>query len=161
MKHTVELEGRSMIALQKTLANRESYKPLLLMADEDEAMLNRYIQQGDLYEVRIAEDIIGVALFIPVDEQTIELKNIALRQTYRGQGIAKEMIFQAETLFKRDGYIRMTVGTANSSINNIALYQKMGFRLYEVKRDFFYTYKKTIVEHGIQAHDLWMFEKAL
>lgn len=150
-----------MMIFEKTLANRQSYKPLLLLADEDEAILNSYIEQGDLYEVRMNEDIVGVALFIPVDEATIELKNIALRPTYRGQGIAKEMILQAETIFKAQGYTRMIVGTANSSINNVALYQKLGFRMYDIQRDFFSVYKKVIVEQGVQAVDLWMFEKLL
>ncbi|MBS7345200.1 MAG: GNAT family N-acetyltransferase [Caryophanon sp.] len=150
-----------MMIFEKTLANRQSYKPLLLLADEDDAILNSYIEQGDLYEVRMNEDIVGVALFIPIDEQTIELKNIALRPTYRGQGIAKEMIRQSELTFKAQGYTRMIIGTANSSINNIALYQKLGFRMYDIQRDFFNAYKKVIVEQGIQAVDLWMFEKLL
>ena len=147
--------------LEKTLANRESYKPLLLMADEDEQILNRYIGEGDLYEMRVNDDIIGVALFIPVDEETIELRNIALRPSYRGQGVAKEMIMQAETIFAAQQYTRIIVGTANCNLNNVALYQKLGFRMYDIKRDFFAQHKKPQYEQGMQAIDFWMFEKIL
>lgn len=157
----VKWRERYMMVFEKTLANRQSYKPLLLMGDEDETTLNSYINEGDLYEVRMNEDIIGVALFIPINDETIEVKNIALRPTYRGRGIAKEMFLQSETTFKAQGYKRMIIGTANSSINNVALYQKLGFRMYDIERDFFSTYKKAIVEQGIQAMDLWMFEKLL
>lgn len=55
----------------------------------------------------------------------------------------------------------MIVGTANSSIGNLAFYQKVGFRITEVKKDFFSKYPEPIFENGIQALDMIMFEKNL
>ena len=55
----------------------------------------------------------------------------------------------------------MIVGTANSSIDNIAFYQKLGFRMAEIKRDFFKAYPTPIFENGIRALDMIVFEKEL
>ena len=55
----------------------------------------------------------------------------------------------------------MIVGTANSSIDNIAFYQKLGFRMAEIKRDFFKAYPTPIFENGIIALDMIVFEKEL
>lgn len=55
----------------------------------------------------------------------------------------------------------MKVGTANSSISNIAFYQKAGYRLDSIQHDFFSNYKEPIFENGIQAIDLLYFSKEL
>lgn len=144
-----------------TTPNRQAYKPLLLMADDSEAMVNTYISEGQLYEARIGDDIIGVLLCVEVAPNVVELKNIALRPTYRGKGIGKEMVATALEMYAQKGYKKMIIGTANCSIDNIALYQKMGFRLYDVKKDFFASYPKPITEFGIRGVDMWMFERAL
>lgn len=150
-----------MILEQVKTINRQVYKPLLLLADESEDMVQTYIDAGELYEIRMQDDIIGVALYIEEAPHVIELKNIAIRPTYRGQGIGKQVITDSFRIMKDKGYAKMIVGTANCSIDNIALYQKLGFRLYDVKRDFFKQYRKHIIEFGILAIDMWMFEKQL
>jgi hypothetical protein len=55
----------------------------------------------------------------------------------------------------------MIVGTTNSSIDNIAFYQKLGFRMAEIKRDFFKAYLTPIFENGIRALDKIVFKKEL
>lgn len=55
----------------------------------------------------------------------------------------------------------MLVGTANSSIGNLAFYQKCGFRLCGIRRDFFLSYPQPIWENGIRALDMVMFERDL
>jgi GNAT superfamily N-acetyltransferase len=60
------------------------------------------------------------------------------------------------------GYKKMTVGTGNSSVGNLYFYQKAGFRLVSLVRDFFVLhYDEPIFEHGLQCRDLLILEMSL
>ena len=56
---------------------------------------------------------------------------------------------------------RLTVGTANSSLDAIRFYQKAGFRMSGVNRGSFDAYPEPIWEDGLRARDMIMFELAL
>ncbi|WP_248736981.1 GNAT family N-acetyltransferase [Neobacillus rhizosphaerae] len=79
----------------------------------------------------------------------------------RGNGLGKLVVKEAFHLYKNKGLDKMIVGTANSSIDNLAFYQKLGFRMVEIKKDFFKNYPEPIFENGIRALDMVMFEKDL
>ncbi len=52
------------------------------------------------------------------------------------------------------GYKTLEVCTGNSSIGQLALYQKCGFRMSGIERDFFIKhYHEPIFENGIQCRD--------
>lgn len=53
---------------------RIQYLDLLLVGDEDPAMLSRYLSTGTLFAALDDQVPVGVAMVIPVDEQTVELK---------------------------------------------------------------------------------------
>jgi hypothetical protein len=56
---------------------------------------------------------------------------------------------------KRNGYKTIEVGTGNSSIGQLALYQKCGFRITGIDRDFFIRhYEEDIFENDIQCRDM-------
>ncbi|MFD2132129.1 GNAT family N-acetyltransferase [Pseudogracilibacillus auburnensis] len=139
--------------------NRSAYLNLLLLADESEEIINEYIHEGEMFAIEYENKIVGVALFTFPIELVVELKNIAIDPNYRGKGIGKLILSDACTIYQNRGYSKMIVGTANSSIENIAFYQKAGFRMSEIKKDFFKKYPKPIYENGIQALDMIMFEK--
>ncbi|WP_075980670.1 GNAT family N-acetyltransferase [Bacillus massilinigeriensis] len=152
---------RERVELKKiSLGERDQLIPYLLLADESEEMVKEYLDEGDLYAVYIEDQIAGVALFIEDSSSIVELKNIALTPNWRGRGIGREIIQSLFNLY-RGKYRKMIVGTANSSIDNIAFYQKCGFRITSIRKDFFRQYPEPIFEDGIQALDMIMFEKEL
>jgi len=55
----------------------------------------------------------------------------------------------------------LTVGTSDCSLGTIAFYRKVGFRFAGVRAGYFDTYPIAVVENGIRARDMVMFEKAL
>ncbi|SEO57419.1 Acetyltransferase (GNAT) domain-containing protein [Amphibacillus marinus] len=124
-------------------------------------MVASYINKGDLFVITKADEEVGAILFVKHNHHTIELKNIIINQTNRGRGYGKAVINELTPFYQQQGYRCMAVGTANSSIDNIAFYQKAGFRLTTIKRDFFQQYAQPIYEHGIRARDLLWFEKLL
>ncbi len=155
--------GDMSVRLQRVeSANRLGFLPYLLMADESERVVKEYIEAGEMYSIMDGAGLVaGVALFVEESEGVIELKNIALDPEFRGLGLGKQVVVQAFDIFREKGYRKMIVGTANSSIANLAFYQKVGFRMAEIKKDFFLDYPEPIFEDGIQAVDMVMFERVL
>ncbi|MEI5907417.1 GNAT family N-acetyltransferase [Bacillus spongiae] len=140
---------------------REKYLPLLLLADESKEMVREYIGEGDMYTINSERGIVGIIQVTFLSSKVVELKNMALLEGYRGKGIGRKAIENIEKLYKGKGYDELIVGTANSSIDNIAFYQKAGFRMSEIRKDFFLSYPEPIVENGIQAFDMIVFRKRL
>lgn len=141
------------------LNDREKYLDYLLLADEDEQIVKQYINEGDMYSISMDGQLVGIILFVYYQQRVVELKNLALASEWRGRGIGKAVLQKAFDIYKE--MEKMIVGTANSSIENIAFYQKAGFRMTEIRRDFFEKYEKPIFENGIQALDMVMFERKL
>lgn len=83
-------------------------------------------------------------------------------ESKHGKGIGKKLLANAFKYAKDEGYKEIEVGTGNSSIGQIALYQKMGFRMYEIDIGFFdRNYNEKISENGILCRDMIRFTKVL
>ncbi|WP_431802709.1 GNAT family N-acetyltransferase [Halobacillus andaensis] len=141
--------------------NRHQYLPLLLLADESETLIAEYINKGEMYTICEQDHSIGVCLFIFPAEGIVELKNIAIVPDRRGTGIGKQVLTESCTMFQKRGFREIIVGTANSSLENIAFYQKCGFRMNSIRRDFFCDYPTPLYENGIRALDMIVFSKEL
>jgi GNAT superfamily N-acetyltransferase len=140
--------------------DRQRLLPLLLLADESEAIVGSYISQGTLFAIRDGDGDIGVLLLIREGDD-VEVKNLAVAEGSRGQGVGTLAIEFAAKWAREAGADTLTVGTANSSLDAIRFYQKAGFRMTSVKRGFFDAYPAPIWEDGIQARDMLVFEMAL
>ncbi|ALC80245.1 MULTISPECIES: GNAT family N-acetyltransferase [Bacillus] len=148
------------VHLEEIIMNdREKYLDYLLLADEDEQIVKQYINEGDMYSISMDGQLVGIILFVYHQQRVVELKNLALVPEWRGRGIGKAVLQKTFDIYK--GMEKIIVGTANSSIENIAFYQKAGFRMTEIRRGFFEKYAKPIFENGIQALDMVMFERNL
>jgi hypothetical protein len=55
----------------------------------------------------------------------------------------------------------LTVGTSDCSLGTIAFYRKAGFRFAGVRQGYFDTYPVPVVENGIRARDMVMFQMPL
>lgn len=149
---------------------REAFVPLLLLADESEAQVRSYYQRGDLY-VLWAEEAgesrvpLGVVLALPsTDGETTELKAVAVAAEWHGQGIGQRMLSLVLDRLRAQGVRRVIVGTGNSGIGQLAFYQKAGFRLSQIERDFFTPargYPADAEENGIPLRDMVWMDQAL
>lgn len=149
------------MSIEEVTGPREAYLDLLKLADEGEAAVRNYLHDGRLFVARSGDEVLGAALYAPVDGDTVELKNIALYEEARGKGTGRALIEDGIARHTEMGFTRMIVGTANSSIGNLAFYQKCGFRMYGIRKGFFLTYPEPIWENGIRAFDMVMFEREL
>lgn len=133
----------------------EAHMKLLLTADPSEENVKKYLNNGRILGGYIDNDLVGIYILIKVSQDTFEIANIAVEELHQGKGYAKEMIRDAISNSKVWGANKLMIGTGNSSINQLALYQKCGFRIIGVERDFFIkNYDEPIFENGIPCVDM-------
>ncbi|WP_425448314.1 GNAT family N-acetyltransferase [Dethiothermospora halolimnae] len=127
---------------------------LLLSADPSEEAIRDYIKRGFIYICEINE-IIGVYVLINTRPNTMELVNISVKENFQGKGIGKQLVLHAINTAIDKGIKTLEIGTGNSSLDQLALYQKCGFRIVGVDKDFFIRhYAKEIIENGIKCRDM-------
>lgn len=142
----------------------EKYYPynLLLLADETVVAINKYLPYSDVYIAKQQGKIVGVISLLPVDKQTIEIKNIAISPAYQGKGLGSWILKKAEEIARKGGYITIIVGTADCGTKQIQFYEKHGYSKYAIKENFFLeNYAQTIYENGIILTDMIMLKKEL
>jgi ribosomal protein S18 acetylase RimI-like enzyme len=128
---------------------------LLLQADPSEENVKEYTERGKCYMAELHQEIVGVYVLLPTRPGTIELVNVAVAEKVQGRGIGKKLVNDAVSRAKSKNYKTIEVGTGNSGIGQLALYQKCGFRITGVDMDFFIKhYDEEIVENGIQCRDM-------
>ncbi|MBT32463.1 MAG: GNAT family N-acetyltransferase [Thalassobius sp.] len=128
---------------------------LLLLADPDKKMIENYLSDSLVFVAEIDTQQIGVFVLYKIDDEKIEIKNIAVKTEYQKQGFGTTMLNYAFTYSKDEGFEMMIISTANSSIQQLKLYQRFGFEITEIKKNFFIdNYSEPIYENGTQAKDL-------
>lgn len=135
----------------------DEYPPmeLLLSADPSRSKIEEYLKRGNCYLALDNEVVAAVYVLLPTRPGTVELVNVAVVQEQQGKGIGKQMVLHAIETAREQGYRTMEVGTGNSSVGQLALYQKCGFRMAGVDFDFFTRhYAEEIYENGILCRDM-------
>ena len=148
-KGEIELEIRKL--------NKDEQPPmeLLLLADPSQKLVESYMSKGECFIALLNNSIIGVYVLLPTRPETIELVNIAVDENWQGKGVGKQLVNHAIEYARISGYNSVEVGTGNSGVGQLALYQKCGFRITSVDRDFFIRhYEKKMYENGIQIIDM-------
>lgn len=126
----------------------------MLLADPDDAAIDRYLTKSAVVLALLGEQLIGVYVLCPHNIVSAEIKNIAINEAYQGQGYGKQLLAHAIQAAESLGYQELLIGTANTSFGQLALYQKMGFRLFEIQHNYFsFHYPEPIIENGLQARD--------
>lgn len=139
--------------------NKKQFISLLLLADEQENMVERYLEKGTMY---VLEDDEVKAECVVTDEGKgiLEIKNIAVVPEYQGKGYGKMLL--DFLVRKYTGlYSVLQVGTGDSPLT-IPFYEKCGFvRSHIVPRFFTDNYDHPIYEGGIQLVDMIYLQKHL
>jgi ribosomal protein S18 acetylase RimI-like enzyme len=127
---------------------------LLLEADPSRSRVEGYVSDALTRIAKVDEETVAVYALVRNTSTCFELMNIAVRDDYRGCGLGRRMMGHALGLAESKGARIVEVGSANSSLDNLAFYQRNGFRIVGVDPDFFTQhYAEPIYENGIQARD--------
>ncbi|WP_028596475.1 GNAT family N-acetyltransferase [Paenibacillus assamensis] len=141
--------------IRKLHAHEPAPMDLLLLADPSESIVTEYVQRGQCHVVEIEGSIVAVYVLLPTRPETVELVNVAVHEDLHGQGIGKQVVNHAIVQARQQGYKTIEIGTGNSSVGQLALYQKCGFRIVGVDIDFFVrNYPEEIIENGILCRDM-------
>ena len=145
--------------IEKIINNKKQYLDLLLLADEQENMIDRYLTNGDMFAL-YDDDLKTVCVVTAIDGETCELKNIATHKKYQGIGYAKVMIKFVFDFYKND-YKTMLVGTGETP-TILSFYESCGFEKSHFIKNFFTdNYDQPIFEEGIQLIDMVYLKKKL
>lgn len=145
--------------ITKVTSNKKQYLPLLLLADEEEAMIDRYLNRGDMY---VLKDGTVKAECVVTDEGggILEIKNIAVQPLFQRRGYAKTLINFIEAKYKERFKI-LQVGTGDSPAT-VPFYQKLGFvRSHIIKNFFTDNYSRPIYDGGVLLTDMVYLRKRL
>ena len=139
--------------------NKKQYLHLLLLADEQEDMMDRYLERGRMY---VLEDG-GVRSECVVTEEgggVLEIKNLATVPEFQRKGYAKALIdFLVGEYTGR--YSVLQVGTGDSPMT-VPFYEKCGFvRSHVLPRFFTDHYDHPIYEGGVQLIDMIYLRRQL
>ena len=136
----------------------ETLIPLLLLAEPSESALRWSLGHlsDTAYRAEYAGQVIGVVT-VRWGTEPCEILELAIAEGHQGKGFGKQIIEWLIAEARRRGKERLLVGTGNASIGNIVFYQRCGFRMDHVRRDYFWYYDEPIFEHGIQVRDMLTF----
>ncbi|UOW69154.1 GNAT family N-acetyltransferase [Paraclostridium bifermentans] len=145
----------SNINIKRVVEYIEIPYELLYLADPSKESINDYISRGDLYVAYIENEVVGAYVILKTRSLTTEIMNISVKEAYQQKGIGKVLIEHAISTSKNLNIKTLEVGTGNSSIYQLAFYQKCGFRIVGVDKDFFKKhYDEKIIENGIECVDM-------
>ena len=133
-------------------ADKKQYLPLLLLADEQEDMIDRYLERGTMYVLEEA-GVKGECVVTDEGSGVLELKSIATDPACHGMGYGRALIEFIAARYK-DAYSVLLVGTGDSPLT-VPFYEKCGFvRSHWVKNFFKDHYDHPIYECGVQLVDM-------
>ena len=128
---------------------------LLKLADPSQKIVEAYVKHGTVYIGEMSGEIIGVYVLKETSKATVEIMNIAVKESCQRRGLGKLLLTHAIGEATKKGYAEVEVGTGNSSIFQLLLYQQCGFRIVGVDFDFFIrNYDEPIYENGLHCRDM-------
>ncbi|WP_336703870.1 GNAT family N-acetyltransferase [Chryseobacterium indologenes] len=128
---------------------------LLLLADETREAINQYIFNSEIYLLHDGIENIAVMALYKKTHTELEIKNIAVIESYRNKGIGTILIDKAKEIAKEKHYKTLTVGTSDTGFQQIIFYEKNGFIKSGILKDFFIeNYPAPIYENGLQMRDM-------
>lgn len=136
----------------REVENKREYLPLLLLADEQENMIDLYLDRGTMFVLE--EDGIIKGECVVTDEETgvLEIQNLAVTQEYQGKGYGKQLIEYVVNHYK-DRYEVLQVGTGDSPLT-VPFYEHCGFVQHHIIKNYIVDhYNQPIYEGGKQLID--------
>lgn len=138
--------------------DRKRFLDLLLLADEQESMIDRYLEGGEMFVLYEGDVLIAACIVTDEGDGVYEIKNMAVYPQYQRRGYGKRLIGFLFEYYKVSCRM-MLVGTGDSSLT-IPFYKDCGFVCsHRVPGFFTYHYDHPIFEDGKQLIDMVYLKK--
>lgn len=131
-------------------------------ADEDVSRIRELVSDRAHHAyLAVLGDVTIGAVLMRWETDASEILYIAIDAAQRGQGYGKAVMAAVIGEARQRGIRSVVVGTSNASLSQIAFYQKCGFRLDSVRRDYFDYLSSPAYENGIQIRDMLVLRYAV
>lgn len=133
-------------------SDKKRFLDLLLLADEQESMIDRYIERGDLFVMEEKGEAKAVAVVTREGQGVYELKNLAVAPACQRKGYGRMMVEHVWHYYT--DCRTLLVGTGDSPLT-LPFYHSCGFTYSHTLPDFFTRhYDHPIIEGGMQLKDM-------
>lgn len=140
-------------------ARKKDYLDLLLLGDEQENMVERYLDAGTMF-VLDDDGVKCVCVVTDAGDGVLEIKNIATVPAYQRRGYARAMIEFIVDRYRGE-YAILQVGTGDSPAT-VPFYERCGFTRSHVVAEFFLqNYDHPIYEAGVRLVDMVYLRRSL
>ena len=152
------------MTIREIVSDKWAYRALLLLADEQEDMIERYLERGRMFVLEDGGAPAGDALAecVVTDEGggILEIKNLAVAPEAQRHGYGRALIDAVAARF-RGAYTVLQVGTGDSP-RTVPFYERCGFvRHHTIPGFFTENYDHPIIEDGVQLIDMIVLRRPL
>lgn len=142
--------------IEKVMGDKKEYIELLLLADEQEDMIDRYLERGEMFVLDDA-GIKAECVVTKEAEGVYELKNIAVLPGCQRRGYGKALIESLPDYYPDCEALYVGTGDCPSSLS---FYRACGFSESHRVKDFFVdNYDHPMFEDGKQLIDMVYLKK--
>lgn len=136
--------------------DKKQYLPLLLIGDESETMIDRYLDSGILYVGLLNGMPIAVCVIVNLDSDTVEIKNLAVEAENRRHGYGRRMLEYVELKYSNK---KIILGTGETP-STLRFYKSCGYSYsYRIPNFFTDNYSALIIEEGVTLRDMIYLQK--
>jgi len=140
--------------------HKKRFLDLLLLGDEQESMIDRYLDRGTLYVLEEEGNVKALCVVTDEGGGVLELKNIAVDPSCQRRGYGKALIDFLVCRYA-GAFSTLQVGTGDSPLT-IPFYERCGFvRSHTVPNFFTDCYDHPIFEGGVQLVDMIYLQRTL
>ena len=159
MRLTKEEWETGQVRILPVDTGKKRYLPLLLLGDEQESMIDRYIDRGEMFVMQNREDKpVAIAVITDEGDGILELKNLAVDPSFQRKGYGRRMIEYLCGHY-RHRFHTMLAGTGDS-MKTLSFYRNCGFSHSHTVADFFIkNYNHPIIEDGKMLKDMIYFKR--
>lgn len=137
--------------IKQITTNKKAFMDLLLLADEQEDMIDKYLERGDMFAL-YDDDLKAICVVTDEGEGEYELQNLATYEQYQGKGYGKQLVSFVVDYYKEQG-TTMLVGTADVPWI-LGFYESCGFvPAYRLENFFTEHYDEPMFDGEIQLKD--------
>ncbi len=140
-----------MITVKRIEERKKDFLDLLLIADEEEHMIDRYLDRGVLFAL-YDSDLKSTCVVTDEGNGVFEIQSLATYPEFQKRGYGRYLIEYVCHYFK-EACQTMILGTGDTPVI-VPFYEKSGFTIsHRIKNFFTQHYHEPIFEHGVQLKD--------
>lgn len=140
-------------------SDKTKYMDLLLIADEQVNMIEKYLYRGEMFAL-YDDDVKAICIVTQEQPGVYEIKNIVTVPEYQRKGYGQQLISFIADYYKKSGS-ELYVGTGDSPMI-LDFYEKCGFEKSHIVKNFFIdNYDHPMYEDGQQLVDMIYLRRLL